>query len=143
MIDLAAAVAARFSDSELAALGATVTQGRNPQEPKLLTGPRVVFRVAGGPDVQDRHGGAIRGRIEVKVWGHEETRANLLLCLRVAQRVSELFLARFEITGGGTVRPSENPGWQQVEDTDPMTVHLHNGFDMLYWSPQRVAEITT
>lgn len=123
--------------------GVTVTQGRLGQDPKYLDKPRAVFKLAGGPTAHHT-GASIDAYIEVKVWGYEGNEdARLPACLAAAQRISELMLSHFTLDGGGTLRPRENPGWQQVEDTDPQIVHLHNGFNMRYWSAQRVAVLAS
>jgi len=131
-------------DTDLATTqGVATTQGRLQQDPKLLQKPRAVFRVAGGPTAHGS-GASIDAYIEVKVWGYEgNSAARLPACLAAAQRISELMLDPFTLTGGGTLRPRENPGWQQVEDTDPLIIHLHNGFHMRYWSAQRVAVLAS
>ena len=85
----------------------------------------------------------------MKVWGHEDSPgAGLAECLKVAARVDLVLLPKLATTndagspdGGGTNRPQANPGWQQIDDTDPMVIHLHHGYDMLYWSAQRVAAL--
>jgi len=123
--------------------GVVLTQGRLGQDPKFLQRPHAVFRFAGGPTAHGT-GASIDAYVEFKVWGYEGNElARLPACLAAAQRISELMLTPFILTGGGTSRPRENPGWQQVEDTDPLIVHLHNGFHMRYWSAQRVAVLAS
>lgn len=126
--------------------GVETTQGRLKQDPKLLSKPRVVFRIFGGP-TDGGAGAKVNAYVEMEVWGYDGDRGNvgarLPACLAAAQRVSELMLTRFiTVTGGGgTAKPREALGWQQVPDTDPLIVHLHNGFNIRYWSAQRVAAL--
>ena len=146
---LTAAVYARLNgDTELTTTkGVITTQGRLNQDPKLLQRPHLVFKVDGAPTLPGYHGAATSTRIEMKIWGYEGNRlARGPACLAAAVRVSNLMLPAFtylEVPGGGSTRPGEDPGWQQVEDTDPLTIHLHNVFIMHYWSAQRVAALAS
>ena len=147
---MTAAYAARMvGDTELTTTqGVITTQGRLKQDPKLLQKPRHVFRIMGMSSVNGEHGGGYDVHIESKVWGYDgNPGAREPACLAAAERISELMLMKFdgvsELVGGGTTRPGESPGWQQVDDTDPLTVHLHNGFTVRYWSAQRVAVLAS
>ena len=147
MDNLSAAIYARLNgDTDLVTTQqVVVTQGRLGQDPKMLARPRLVFRMMGGP-TDGAHGVKVHQYVEMEVWGYEGNKnAKLPACMAAAQRVSELMLTRFTTVtgGGGTARPAEALGWQQVPDTDPLIVHLHNGFNIRYWSAQRVAALTT
>lgn len=146
MDQLTAAVFARFeNDTNLTTTkGVVTTQGRLGQDPKLLVRPHLVFKLFGGPRAAGGSGASVTAYLETKVWGYEDNElARLPACLAAAERVSQLMLTRFIIAGGGTAMPGESPGWQQVEDTDPQTVHLHNGFHIRYWSAARVAVLAS
>ena len=145
---LVQAVLARLAgDATLAGMtGVEVFFDRQPDDPKVLSGPKIVVGVPKDSDRVDDHGGAVDVTFEVRVWGYDQGTgadpAGLIACYQAANRVTGLLLKPFSGVDGWTTRIG-GTGWQRVEDTDPLAVHLFQTFSMLYWSTERIAAITS
>lgn len=133
-------------DTELTTtLGAGVYLDTHPDDPKVLTGPRVVLEVVAWADRDGLHGASVLASIGVDVWGYQERATTSVdVCLRVCQRLDELFLERVSTNGVlRSSRPFADPGWlRNRAHTDARVVHLENRYDLGYWSPGRVAALS-
>ncbi len=128
-------------DSELAGYVGEINLHRNPPDPKALTKPLVVVRAAPGEEEVGLHGAAENVSVEVKIWGYGHSMTPD--AYRAGRRIIQLFLAGFRVANGGlTFRFRSVAGWQTVDDTDPLTLHLQNSFTTRYWSEQRISTLT-
>ena len=139
MDELLKAIFARMdADAELGTMVASVYRYRNPESPKGITEPHVVFRVVRLPDSIGLHGAATEPHIEVKVWGYGDNMKPV--CDRVAQRLDELMLARFTLSNGSvTLRFAADSGWGDIDDTDPEIIHMQNVYRTRFWDAKRIA----
>jgi len=133
------------NDAELTrSLNASITLDRQPVHPATLLGPAVVVGVLRDRDREDFHGAAVDAQVEVKVWGYaQKGPSDLPICLEAAERITELLLRRFDLGADGQTARVASDGWQRVDDTDPLTVHLTATFTAVYWSGARVAALTS
>ncbi len=131
-------------DSELTTThGAKIYQWRNPQDPKTIKVPHVVFAPADDPDQEGYSGAATNPLIEVKVWGYDTQM--YIKCTQAAQRIKEIFTGGFVIGGttGGNLRWGTEYGFTTVDQPDAKTLLLLARFRCRYWSEQLITAITT
>lgn len=141
MMDLIDALFARLNNDDFIKARADVWTRRNPDSPETLARPMIVIQLPSPVDTDGYHGAATDVACPIKIWGYGY--AQQKPAGQLAGYLDVLLLEPLEFPEGDagfTLRFSAE-GWQDVETTDPKTIHMQNRYVTRHWSGARVTHL--